>query len=105
MFPSTPPNLPPRLDLPKDPKIDEGIVDLLFSKIDLNFKFLDEELEKQGIPKDLTELIFSYSIPYCEECKNCCSICKFYCSIECLRYERADSCCKYELNQLLKKYE
>ena len=107
MFPTTPPNLPP-FTLPpqkEDPKVNEGIVDLLFSKIDLNFKFLDEELEKQGIPKDLTELIFSYAIPYCSDCSNCCSICKFYCSIECLRYERADSCCKHELNQLLKKYE
>ena len=99
------PALPPRIKEKKEPEVQEDIIDLLFSKIDLDFNFLDKELEKQNIPKDLTQLIFSFAIPYCKECNDCCSICKYYCSIECLRYQRVNACCRHELNQLLRRYE
>ena len=112
MLPATPPNmpsilLPPSIVPPQQPRVDEGIVDLLFSKIDLNFKFLDEELMKRNIPKDLTELIFSYAIPYCPDCAKCCGLCKYICSSseDCIRLNGLETCAKYEYNALLKKYE
>ena len=84
-------------------KTDETVVNLLFSKIDITFDFLDKELEKLDIPKDVSNIIFEYAKPYCAKCDKCCCLCKYMCTFECLREER-DVCCQWENDTIQRKY-
>tara|TARA_Y100000310_G_scaffold344320_1_gene456404 strand:- start:1049 stop:1417 length:369 start_codon:yes stop_codon:yes gene_type:complete len=64
-----------------------------------------DQLLINHFPKDITNIIFKYVKPYCDVCGNCCDVCKLYCSLECLRYNNRDICCKGELNTELNRYK
>jgi hypothetical protein len=85
-----------------------GFEDGFFEDYLKNFIMENEKLDKilmEYFPKDINKIIFSYSKPYCELCSNCCNVCKLYCSLECLRYNNRDLCCKGELTTVLNSYQ
>ena len=77
--------------------LDEFLITLLtFEKFD--------DIFKEKLPKDLVKHIYEYVEPYCKDCENCCKLCLYYCSIDCLRFENRDICCKGELNTEINRY-
>ena len=71
----------------------------------LTFENFDKIFKKK-LPKDLTKYIYDYIEPlFCNECGNCCKLCLYYCSIDCLRFENRDICCSYELKTIMRNYD
>jgi len=72
---------------------------------DSTFAMIDTQLKKLGIPLEISKIIFEYYNGSCDKCKECCILCNYMCSVQCLRNESVDVCCRYEMNNLLNKYE
>ena len=75
---------------------------LLDEQPKLKFEELDKILIE--LPKDINKIIFSYYLPVCDKCNDCCSLCAFFCFYECLRKE-GDYCCNNEFNTASRKHK
>ncbi len=82
----------------------EEIMIELTKETTTSFEQLDEILY-DILPRDLVREIYSFGTGICVECEKCCSICKFYCSLGCLRDNNRDVCCKWELTNEIRKVE
>lgn len=84
--------------------IDERVLnDIIFFR--LSFEEIDN-IFKQKLPKDITKLIFIFTKDICDNCYNCCELCRLYCFIQpCLRTQEINVCCNTELINELKNYE
>jgi len=80
---------------------DEVIEEIMKDNI-INIGTLDEFLNY--LPRDVVDIIYQYQYPFCELCDRCCNVCKFYCYLECLRYDNRDVCCKGEFNTTMNRY-
>ena len=88
----------------EEEKVNPVIEDLL--KTQLNLKRLDKLFTDMDnhFPYEISKLIYNYL--NCNDCKNCCSICRLHCFLNedaCIRGER-DVCARYEFNSLNKKF-
>lgn len=82
--------------------IKEDIIEEIMKNNIINIGDLDNILIE--IPLEIVELIYQYQYPFCNECSNCCNLCKFYCYLECLRFDNRDVCCQGELNSMEYRY-
>ena len=77
--------------------------------IDILSKIPDyEKLDKifyYHFPKEIVEIIYSYSKEVCDKCYTCCNLCQIYCYFQCLRENQRDICCQSEFDLLLKNLE
>lgn len=70
----------------------------------LNFDKLDNIFNKK-LPKDIVKVIYNMIKPICDDCFNCCVVCRIYCYFNCLRESSGrDMCNEPELKRELYKY-
>ena len=71
----------------------------------LDFEKLDKIFQKK-LPQEIVKVIFDMIEPICNDCFNCCNICRIYCYLGCLRNESGRNVCnKPEFERSVLNYE